>query len=262
MPPPLFGVSPGWRLEGQGGRVGTRRWVTGQFPRPGTDHGREALVAPQAVQQAPPACRHKRGGALARPLRLCALEHPGEPQPPQPLHQAEVGLGVPGLGGRDVGRSSLGRAGQVGVWGAAQVQPVDVLEEELGGPRGEEVVGLLLAGLWGHRGGVPRVRGGIGGRAGEQAEEGLPGRRLWGRRRAVGGDLCGDAPLQDQLGQAAGGHQGASGGKAVAQAQPAGGHRGAGTGPHGARGVGHEGRPGAEKRRGGYEVRREASCVK
>lgn len=84
--------------------------------------------------------------------------------------------------------------------------------------------------------------GGVRGCAWEEAEEGLPGSGFWGWRGGVSGDLCRNAPLQDQLGQAAGGHRGASRGEGVPQTQSAGSHRGAGAGPHGAGCVGHEGR--------------------
>lgn len=50
MPAPFFEVPPGWWGEGQGGGVRRGRRVTGRLPRPGANHGREALVAPQAVQ--------------------------------------------------------------------------------------------------------------------------------------------------------------------------------------------------------------------
>lgn len=46
------------------------------------DHGGEALVAPQAIQQAPAAGPHERGGVLA-PGPLKNLR---EAQSPQPLH--------------------------------------------------------------------------------------------------------------------------------------------------------------------------------
>lgn len=99
MPAPLFQISPGGRGEGQGRGVRRRRGgVNGRLPGSGADHGREALVAPQAVQQAPPARRHKRGGILRRRgLGLGAVQDLGEPQPSQPLYQAHAGGVGPGL---------------------------------------------------------------------------------------------------------------------------------------------------------------------
>lgn len=46
----FFKVPP-WRWgESQGGGVRRRRSVTGWLSRPDPDHGREALIPPQAVQ--------------------------------------------------------------------------------------------------------------------------------------------------------------------------------------------------------------------
>lgn len=98
-----------------------------------------------------------------------------------------------------------------------------------------------------------RVRG----CAWEEVEEGLPGCGFWGWRRGVSGDLCRNAPLQDQLGQAAGGRRGTSRGKGVTQTQSARSHRGAGTCPHGAGCVGEEGRLRTEKHEDRNKVRKE-----
>lgn len=80
--------------------------------------------------------------------------------------------------------------------------------------------------------------GGVGRGAGEEAGERRPQGRSGRGGRGFGGDLRGDAPLQDQLGQATGRGGGeATGREGVAQAEPAGRHWGAGTRPHGAGGV-------------------------
>lgn len=63
---------------------------------------------------------------------------------------------------------------------------------------------------------------------------------LWRRRGALRGDVCGNAPLQHQLGQAPGVNKRASGRKRVPQTEPAGSEGGAGARPHGAGGVGHD----------------------
>lgn len=50
MPAPFFEISPRRWGDGQRGGVRRRSGVTQRLPRPGADHGRQALVAPQAVQ--------------------------------------------------------------------------------------------------------------------------------------------------------------------------------------------------------------------
>lgn len=73
-------------------------------------------------------------------------------------------------------------------------------------------------------------------------EEGLPGGGFGGCRAGVSGDLCRNAPFQDQLGQTAGRGRRPPRWERVTQTESAGSHRGAGSRPHGAGGVGHQGR--------------------
>lgn len=91
--------------------------------------------------------------------------------------------------------------------GAAKLQPIHILEEELGRTRCQEVVTggwRRGAGLKGHRRRGRRVGRGVGGCAGEETL-GEWGFKVRGRGGVGSGEGSRDAPLQDQLGQATGG---------------------------------------------------------
>lgn len=172
----LLQAAPGGDGKGEGGvrrRCRECRAAGGLAPAP--DHTRQAVVPPKAVQQAPAARRQEGGRVLGPgPSWLRPRQHPGQSQPAQPLHQAD---------GHPVPRERRGRAGRVRAQ-AAQSQPVNLLQEELGGTGGQEVIrgggGGGRAGLPGDGRGRRGVGRGVGGSAGEHARLGAPGGPLRG----------------------------------------------------------------------------------
>lgn len=129
MPASFFRVSPSWWGDGQGGRMRRCCGMTGRLTASsGANHRWETLIAPQAIHQTPPACRHKCSGLFVWQwsVGLRTVQHLTEAQTTKSFHQTntdQVGL-VSACG-------FLGRARQVRMWGSAQVQPVHILEKKL-----------------------------------------------------------------------------------------------------------------------------------
>lgn len=131
-----------------------------------------------------------RGQSLA--TAIATMQHLGEAEAPQPLYQAHSAgrLSSGSAGGGASGGAVLGGgAGQVRVRCSSQVQPVDVLQEELGRPRRQEVVGSMVVVVGRGRGrrGGGGGRWGLGGRVGRSARQEEKGRLRggWGQARGA-----------------------------------------------------------------------------